>query len=86
MTQEEVFFVKDVAEQLHMSVPGAYRLRDRMRDKGIEVGQSTGIKTGSGEIIIYSAEDIVLMREHRSKYAPSKRVIEVPVNDTTSSP
>ena len=71
---ENIYFVNDVAQALGLSIPGVYKLRRVMREAGVEsLGREIGVKTGMGEVLVYSEADIETMRAWREDHPPIAR-------------
>ena len=72
---ENIYFVNDVAEKLGLSIPGVYKLRRVMGEAGESLGRPIGVKTGTGEVLVYSDADIAAMQAWRDAHPPvtSKR-------------
>jgi hypothetical protein len=76
---ENIYFVNDVAEKLDLSIPGVYKLRRVMSAAGESLGRPIGVKTGMGEVLVYSDADIEAFRAWREAHPPvtSKRQPEL---------
>jgi hypothetical protein len=69
----EIYFVNDVAEKLGLSIPGVYKLRRVMGEAGENLGRPIGVKTGMGEVLVYSDADIEAMQAWRDAHPPITR-------------
>ena len=56
------------AKEIGLTDTGFYALRRTMASKGVVPGIDTGIKTGTGTIILYTDEDVEVMRAWRKAH------------------
>jgi hypothetical protein len=78
MNENNIYFVNDVAEKLGLSIPGVYKLRRVMKAAGEPLGRPIGVKTGTGEVLVYSDADIAKMQAWREANPPVWKSREVP--------
>jgi hypothetical protein len=81
---ENIYFVNDVADKLGLSIPGVYKLRRVMKEKGVEgLGRPIGVRTGMGEVLVYSDEDILTMQAWRDAHPPISKKQPEPLEVAT---
>lgn len=73
----KLYFIKDIQKATGLST-GVYDLLRQMRAAGVKVGKPTGIKTGTGDIMAFSDEDLNAILAWKASHLPNKAKVKQP--------
>ena len=67
----KMYFIKDIKEATGLST-GVYDLLRQMRAAGVKVGKPTGVKTGTGDIMVFDQGDLDAILAWKASHLPNK--------------
>lgn len=81
MKAGKLYFIKDIKTATGLST-GVYDLLRQMRAAGVKVGKPTGVKTGTGDIMVYSDDDLAAILAWKESHLPNKAKVKQPPKST----